>query len=67
MPSEFSASLSSDDIEPWLWELPDGCSFDLPDAKLVTLRFTGRGLSRAESEAHLVVIEGEHYWFTTCQ
>jgi hypothetical protein len=55
------------DTAPWTWELPDGRTFDIPNATEVTVVLTGRGQAGTESEAHLELINGQYHWFTLCE
>lgn len=52
---------------PWTWELPDGRSYEVPNATEVTVVLTGRGQAGTESEAHLELINGQYHWFTLCE
>lgn len=52
---------------PWTWELPDGRSFDIPDAIEVTITLSGRGQSGVESEAHVAIVDNQYRWFTICE
>jgi hypothetical protein len=54
-------------IGPWTWVLPDGRTYDIPNAQEVTVVLTGRGQPGTESEAHLELIDGEYHWFTNCE
>jgi len=54
-------------VGPWTWVLPDGRSYEIPNATEVTVVLTGRGQSGTESEAHLELIDGEYHWFTLCE
>jgi hypothetical protein len=58
--------VSDDGPEPWIWELPDGRSVDVPDAIGVTVVLTGRGQSGAEAKAHVRLHDGGYHWFTFC-
>jgi hypothetical protein len=60
------AFVSDDGPDPWVWELPDGRSFDVPDAIGVTVVLTGRGQSGAEAQAHVRLHDRGYHWFTFC-
>lgn len=48
---------------PWTWELPDGRSVEVPDATTVWIRLPG---ATEPVDAHIVNIDREYHWFTTC-
>jgi hypothetical protein len=54
-------------VEPWTWVLPDGRTYEVPNATEVTVVLTGRGQAGTESEAHLELINGQYHWFTLCE
>ncbi|MBI4882773.1 MAG: hypothetical protein HY826_01810 [Actinobacteria bacterium] len=51
------------EVAPWTWELPDGRTYDLPEATTVTIRLPG---SSDPVDGHLASIDGAYHWFTIC-
>lgn len=64
---EFVVTLISDDgPSAWIWELPDGRTYDVPDAVAATVTVGGRGQSGSETQAHVQLHDGRYHWFTYC-
>jgi len=48
---------------PWTYSVPDGRTWDHPQAQSVTVRVPG---TDEPAEAHLVLVDGTYRWFTIC-